>query len=182
VAPLVVSTVIAAPPEAVWAAVEDVGSHVEWMADAEAIRFVGDQRQGVGTRFVCDTKVGPLRLADRMEITEWEPPTAMGVRHSGLVTGTGRFTLRPEGEGTRFTWAEELTFPWWLGGPLGELVGGRLVLAAVWRRNLAALAALVEGRPRAPGPVARLVRAARTAPARALSARRPARRPRAGGG
>ena len=39
----------------------------------------------------------------------------------GLVTGTGRFTLEPldDGRRTRFTWEEELTFPWWLGGPLG---------------------------------------------------------------
>ena len=73
--------------EAVWAAVEDVGSHVEWMADAEAIRFTSASTSGVGTTFECDTKVGPLRLTDLMEITRWEPGKAMGVRHVGLVTG-----------------------------------------------------------------------------------------------
>ena len=58
--------------------------------------------------------------------------SAMGVRHVGVVTGTGRFTLTPIdlGRRTRFTWDESLTFPWWLGGPLGALVGGRLVLRA----------------------------------------------------
>ena len=51
----------------------------------------------------------------------------MGVRHTGMVTGTGRFTLTPIdlGRRTRFSWDEALRFPWWLGGPLGALVGGR---------------------------------------------------------
>ena len=60
----------------------------------------------------------------------------MGIRHVGVVTGTGRFTLgRARGRGTRFTWTEDLRFPWWLGGPVAGLVG-RPVLRRVWRRNL----------------------------------------------
>ena len=56
-----------------------------------------------------------------MEITEWVPGSAMGVRHSGIVTGTGVFTLEPLAGGTRtrFTWAESLDFPWYFGGRLG---------------------------------------------------------------
>ena len=110
-----------ASPEQLWPALEPIESHVDWMADAEVIRFVTEQTRGVGTRFECVTAVGPIRLTDRMEITEWEPGRAMGVRHDGLVTGTGRFTLTPldGGRRTRFTWEEELTFPWWLGGRLG---------------------------------------------------------------
>ena len=38
-----VSTVIDASPKAVWADVEDVQSHTEWMADAVAIRFLSDR-------------------------------------------------------------------------------------------------------------------------------------------
>ena len=53
-----------------------------------------------------------------MEITEWEPERSMGVRHSGIVTGTGVFTLEPIDleRRTRFTWTEDLRFPWYLGG------------------------------------------------------------------
>lgn len=145
-----VSTVIDATPEEVWRVVEPVERHVDWMADAVAIRFETDQTRGVGTRFLCDTKVGPLRLVDRMEITEWEPRATMGVRHTGLVTGTGRFTIeRAVGSGTLFAWEEDLRFPWWMGGPAGELVGGRLVLRQIWKRNLRALKALVEQVPAA---------------------------------
>ena len=131
-----VSTVLDAAPDAVWADVEDIATHHEWMADAVAIRFLGDQRRGVGTRFECDTKVGPFRLTDVMEVTEWAPGRAMGVTHVGLVTGTGRFTLRRvRGGRTRFPWKARLRFPWWLGGPIGALAA-KPVLTWVWRRSM----------------------------------------------
>ena len=141
-----VSIELSATPERVWNIVEPIERHVDWMADAVAIRFETDQTRGVGTRFLCDTKVGPIKLTDKMEITEWEPGKSMGVKHVGLVTGTGVFTLAPVagGDRTRFTWEEELRFPWWLGGRLGELVGGQVVMKAIWRRNLVKLKQLVE--------------------------------------
>jgi polyketide cyclase/dehydrase/lipid transport protein len=139
---------IAATPDEVWSVIEPIEDHVEWMHDAVAIRFSTGQRRGAGTEFVCDTKIGPISLADRMEITEWEAGSVMGVRHTGVVTGVGRFTLTPIdlGRRTRFTWAESLTFPWWLGGRIGAFVGTRLVLTPIWKRNLRALRQLVEAR------------------------------------
>ncbi len=129
----------------VWDVVEPVERHVDWMADAVAIRFKTDQTRGVGTEFFCDTKVGPIKLVDEMTITAWEPGKTMGVRHTGVVTGTGEFTLHALDAGrTRFTWSEELVFPWWLGGPIGAFVGGQIVMKAIWRRNLRELKRIVE--------------------------------------
>jgi hypothetical protein len=143
---IVVSIEIDATPAQVWDVVEPVERHVDWMHDAVAIRFTSELTRGVGTEFLCDTKVGPITLVDRMEITEWVPGQAMGVRHTGLVTGSGTFTLEPIdfGRRTRFTWQEQLTFPWWMGGPLGARVGGRVALRPIWRRNLKNLRRLVE--------------------------------------
>ena len=143
-----VETTIAAAPEAVWAHLEDIASHTEWMADAVAIEFLTDQRQGAGTRFACRTRVGPLQTTDLMEITEWSPPSRMGVRHTGAVSGEGHFELASEsaGHATRMVWREGLRFPWWLGGPLGAL-GARPVLRRVWRGNLERLKARVESSP-----------------------------------
>jgi uncharacterized protein YndB with AHSA1/START domain len=140
-----VSVLIDAPRSVVWEAVEDIGGHVRWMADAQEIRFTSARRTGAGTTFECDTKVGPFRLVDRMEVVEWSPGKAMGVTHTGLVTGTGRFTLRParRGRRTRFAWQERLHFPWWLGGPVGALAA-KPVLTAIWRRSLRNLKRLVE--------------------------------------
>jgi hypothetical protein len=140
-----VSTVIDATPDEVWSFVEPIERHVDWMVDATAIRFDGERTRGIGTRFVCDTQVGPVKLVDHMEITEWVPGRRMGVRHDGLVTGSGRFTLEPGvAGGTRFAWEEDLRFPWFLGGPLGAAIGGRTVLPRLWRQNLARLKQLVE--------------------------------------
>ncbi len=143
-----VSAEYAAPPAEVWRVLEPVETHIDWMVDAESIRFVTDQTRGVGTTFDCVTRIGPIRLTDRMEIVEWEPDRAMGVRHDGVVTGTGRFTLEPlDGDRrTRFTWDEELRFPWWLAGPVGAAIGGRTVMPRIWRGNLERLRPLVERR------------------------------------
>jgi Polyketide cyclase / dehydrase and lipid transport len=133
-------TVINASPRRVWADISDLTSHVEWMADAESIRFVSAITSGIGTEFVCDTKIGPLRLRDRMTVTEWVPGHSLGIRHRGVVAGEGRFMLKRRTRGgTKFVWEERLDFPWWLGGPLG-VVMARPILKRVWRRNLATLA------------------------------------------
>lgn len=141
-----VSTTIDATPDEVWSVVEHVADHVDWMHDAVAIRFTSESTSGIGTTFDCDTKVGPFRLTDKMEITQWETGTTIGVRHVGMVTGTGAFTIVPIG--TRragFQWEEALTFPWWMGGPIGAVFGGQ-VLKVIWKRNLKELKTIVESK------------------------------------
>lgn len=131
-----VSTTVLAERGQVWAELAQIENHVEWMLDARAIRFLGDERSGMGARFECDTTFGPLRLTDLMEITEWEPELAMGVRHRGAVNGVGRFSLTDApGPSTVIAWEEQLAFPWWLGARLGALVA-RPLFAAVWKGNL----------------------------------------------
>lgn len=140
-----VSTVVPAAPEAVWSRLRDIARHVEWMQDAVEIDFQGQQREGVGVRFVCVTRIGPIRLADRMEVTEWIENEAIRVRHSGVVAGIGEFRLtalpRSAGPGVRtdFSWTETLSFPIWLGGWLGAALA-RPVLTRIWRRNLSVFA------------------------------------------
>ena len=140
-----VGITIGASPAQVWRVIEPIERHIDWMADAVSITFTGASRRGVGTSFDCVTRIGPLRTIDRMTVTEWEPHRAMGIEHHGVVTGRGRFTLRGRPRArTRFTWTEQLTFPWWMGGAAGALAA-RPVLRAVWRRNLRRLKRLVEG-------------------------------------
>lgn len=138
------SVPIDAPPAMVWEQVSDLASHTRWMRDAVAIRFVSAATTGTGVRMDCDTKIGPFRLTDRLVVTEWEEGRVIAIRHEGAVTGTGRFTLEPAAaDRTIFRWTENLHFPWWLGGMLGELAA-RPVFTWTWRRNLAALASLIE--------------------------------------
>ena len=140
-----ISTVVPAPPEAVWEDLRHIGSHVDWMSDAASIRFLTEATEGVGVRFECDTILGPLRLTDRMEVTEWRDSQTMGIRHTGVVSGAGQFRLSAcKGAAgavhTRFEWTEALRFRWWMGGPLGAVLA-RPVLRAVWARNLRRFAA-----------------------------------------
>ena len=141
---VVVSTMIERSAADVWANVRNIASHVTWMHDAVGIRFLTEHQEGPGTRFECDTKVGPFSLTDVMEITAWEDQARMGVRHVGLVEGTGEFTLQQEEPGrTEFRWEEDLSFPWFMGGPVGAFLA-RPVLRFIWKRNLARLKARIE--------------------------------------
>jgi hypothetical protein len=131
-------------PSEVWSYVRDISSHVDWMADATEIRFLSDQTEGTGTSFECDTKIGPIKLVDVMTITSWVDEAEMGVRHEGVVTGVGVFHLSENGAGgSQFMWREELSFPLWLGGPIGEVIA-KPILSAIWKRNLAKLKATLE--------------------------------------
>jgi uncharacterized protein YndB with AHSA1/START domain len=146
VEPIRVAIDIAAPPAHVWECIKDIATHTEWMRDAVAIRFTSPTHAGVGTTFDCDTRIGPFRLTDRMEVTEWRPGEAMAIRHVGIVTGEGHFLLEPTGNGTgtRFVWTESLVFPRWQGGALGA-AAARPVLRRLWRGNLERLRDLAEG-------------------------------------
>jgi hypothetical protein len=140
VAGVLVRTEIDAPPIDVWRVVSSIPDHVAWMDDAIGIEITSPRSTGVGATFDCETRVGPIELTDHMEVTEWVEGRTIGVAHTGVVSGSGRFTLveAPDGR-TVFSWEETLHFPWWLGGPLGEVVGAR-VLRRIWTRNLASLA------------------------------------------
>lgn len=140
-----VSTVVPAAPATVWEDLRHINRHVDWMSDATAIRFLTDRTEGIGVRFECTTRVGPIRLIDRMEVTEWRDAEVMGIHHRGTVSGTGEFRLTPcpgpHGEvHTRFEWTETLRFPWWMAGLLGATLA-RPLLRAVWDRNLRRFAA-----------------------------------------
>ena len=142
---VLVRTEIDAPPDRVWEVVRDLGAHVEWMEDAVAIRFLPGPTSGVGATFDCDTRIGPIALTDRMEVTEWREGEAIGVRHAGRrdrhrPVHAGRDARRPHDvhAGT-----SSCGFP---GGSADRSARcpGAWVLRRVWRRNLANLKRLVE--------------------------------------
>lgn len=139
---VVVSTTVARPPSEVWEHLADLQAHPKWMSDIVRLDFDGEQRRGPGTRMVVETRVGPFRTDDIMEVVDWDEGESITVVHRGAVTGKGRLSVEPDGTGSRVTWAEKLRFPWWLAGPIGEFVA-RPILRRVWRRNLARLSKLI---------------------------------------
>tara|TARA_Y100001970_G_scaffold140622_1_gene173139 strand:- start:1027 stop:2154 length:1128 start_codon:yes stop_codon:yes gene_type:complete len=127
-----------ATPTEVWSYLRDVTKHSEWMMDALSVDVTSEVTEGPGLTFDCLTAVGPFRVRDQMEVVEWEPERAMGVKHSGIVTGIGQFTLTPISAGTQFSWHESIDLPLRFGGKLGESIAKPL-LTAIWRRNLRSL-------------------------------------------
>ena len=138
-----IDVVIPAPVDQVWAELERIEDHVEWMADAVSIDFHSAQRRGVGTSFSCRTKIGPFGTTDEMVIDQWVEGHAIGVTHRGAVTGSGAFTLEEvSSSSTKVTWNEKLEFPWYFGGRIGA-TAARPIFRWIWGRNLRELRARV---------------------------------------
>jgi carbon monoxide dehydrogenase subunit G len=135
-----------APPEAVWAVLADWERYAEWMPDVAWVRRIGPPDEpGPGLTLLVRTKVfGVAVAADRMRVTAWEPPSLLGIQHTGIVRGPAEWRLAPvESERTRFTWWEDITMP--------PRVVGELALRAYWpwqrrmfRRSIENLRHLVE--------------------------------------
>ena len=115
-----ISQVIDRTPSEVWNEMRHIERHVNWMHDAVEIRFTSDSREGIGTSFICLTKVGPFKTQDVMTITEWRENEVMGVTHVGPIKGSGQFSITPHGEKSLIVWEEKLFFPWWSFGSFGK--------------------------------------------------------------
>lgn len=135
-----VSRVIDAPASEVWARVADIGGHAHWQVDVRSIQFTSARHHGVGTTYRCDTRLGPIRMAIPMTVTEWSEGKAVAVSYEGALSGGGRITVkRRRRNRTKVTWAARVRLPWWLGGPFGAL-GSAQLLRVVWHANLKRLA------------------------------------------
>ncbi len=139
-----------APPERVWAALVDWPRQGEWML-ATDVRPVGGDAQGVGGRLAATTgvRLGRRRrgVLDSMEITRWEPPRIVEVRHTGrVVRGGGVFEVRPRGAQSTFLWTERLDLPLGMLGRLGWPLVRPLMRAGV-RFSLRRLATFARRHP-----------------------------------
>lgn len=134
-----VSRIIDASPGVVWTAVSDLARHAAWQVDVRSITITSSTSRGVGTTYDCDTRLGPVRMRIPMEVVEWDEGRAIAVRYEGTLRGGGRITLgRRRRRRTKVTWAARVSFPWWLGGPVGAF-GAAQTLRFVWKANLGAL-------------------------------------------
>jgi hypothetical protein len=119
-ASIVLSVDVDADADATFAAATDWPGHRNWMLGTTAKSVKGDGAS-VGSQIRAVTGVGPLGVADSMEITEWVPGRRCGVRHIGkVVRGTAMFAVSPRaGGGSTFTWSEQLDLPLGRVGSLG---------------------------------------------------------------
>jgi hypothetical protein len=132
---LTVPVDVDAPAEAVWGMVTDWEGQGRWMLGTRVEVTRGDGRD-VGSRLRAVTGIGPLGVADPMEIVEYAEggPWRCVVRHTGrVVRGDGVFEVVELGpERSRFLWSELLDLPL---GALGRL--GWPLVRPVFRAGVA---------------------------------------------
>ncbi len=104
-----------------WELLIDLQKQPEWMKDALSIEQLTDGPVGVGTVMRVPTQILFLRTTDRMEVTAFDPLEKWSVKHIGLVTGEGTFSLRDDeaGRGTIVHWHERLSAPLGILGRIG---------------------------------------------------------------
>lgn len=111
--------VLPVPVERAWEALMRWEDQAEWMRDADAVRVVSPQREGVGTTIAVKTRVlGVPLFTETLEVTLWEPHRRLVMAHRSFVRGVGTWRFQPVEGGTWFTWTEDLRLPVPL---LGEL-------------------------------------------------------------
>jgi uncharacterized protein YndB with AHSA1/START domain len=109
-----VTRTVARPAEQVWAALTDWDGAARWL---KVDRIHAEGPTAVGTRLVVTTR-GRDRAS---EITELEPGRSITLRSvQGGVTADYRYTLEPDGDGTRLTLVADVTTrgPWRLLAPV----------------------------------------------------------------
>ena len=92
-----------------WSVLVDWERQAHWMLDADRVEVVSRHREGVGVRLAVRTRLlGVAAFTEAMEVTVWEPPRRLVIRHGSPVEGTGVWDLVPLDGGTGFRWSEDI--------------------------------------------------------------------------
>jgi uncharacterized membrane protein len=114
------SIVIRAPPEKVFALLDDVERMVEWMDTIKEVKVTSKQRAGVGTTYHFIADAGGTRAEFDSETTEWVENERMAWRTtSGDITMFGSGTLKTVEGGTQYTWVMDYQLPYSI---LGKII------------------------------------------------------------
>jgi carbon monoxide dehydrogenase subunit G len=101
--------VLPTTPDEAWRILVDWERQADWMLDADRVEVVSETRVGVGVRLAVKTRLfGVPVFTEPMEVTGWDPPRRLEIRHGSLVSGTGVWMLVPVAGGTRFHWSEDV--------------------------------------------------------------------------
>jgi hypothetical protein len=131
----------------VWGVISDLSSNPEWMTDVKSVRFTGSKHEGTGTTFDCDTRLFGKTSTDHLLVTQWVDGSQIMVTHQGMFTGHGTLSISEHGDGTcTVTRSERIVFPWYLAGPVGELVA-KPAIQSVWHYDMLSLKDLCEDTP-----------------------------------
>ena len=103
------AVVLPTTPQEAWDVLMDWERQADWMLDADRVEVVSAAREGVGVHLAVRTGLlGLVAFTEPMEVTGWDPPRRLEVRHGSVVSGVGVWALERIEGGTRFTWFEDV--------------------------------------------------------------------------
>ena len=130
------STVINAPPDAVWSALADIGSISIWNPGVTASHTTSDVVSGLGATRHCD--LGTRGFLEE-QVVEFDEGSAITMRitdsNMPIEHADVRFVLEPETAGTRVTVSPQYRVKF---GPLGILMD-RVVVRRMFQRGMGSL-------------------------------------------
>jgi uncharacterized protein YndB with AHSA1/START domain len=112
------SIVIQAPPEKVFARIEDNESYPEWWPNMIEQKRDKPGPLEIGSRSKYKYNMLGATLVGEVILEVYEPPQRVAVRTTGGANGTFDWRFRPEGSGTRLDVVVDYTLP---GSFLGKL-------------------------------------------------------------
>ena len=126
---------VAAPPERVFAVLEDADAYGDWVVGSRRIRGTDPDWPAPGSRVHHTVGVGPLTVSDNTEVLEYVPPQRLVLQARTRPFGTARVMLElvPAEGGTRVTMVEDP------GDPLSRLLWNPLIHLLVRVRNCESL-------------------------------------------
>jgi uncharacterized protein YndB with AHSA1/START domain len=114
---------IAAPPHKIWPFLIEPEKIQKWCITFIKFEYTGKQRSGVGTTFYLEEKAGGPLMKLNFKITEWveNRRVAFSMISGNFVKGYEQsWTVEATPSGSRFTFMEEIKFPY---GIIGKIMG-----------------------------------------------------------
>ncbi|UCH07953.1 MAG: SRPBCC family protein [Deltaproteobacteria bacterium] len=114
---------IAAPPHKIWPFLIEPEKIQKWCITFLKFEYTGEQRSGVGTTFYLEEKAGGPLMKLNFRITEWveNERVAFSMISGNFVKGYEQsWTVEATPSGSRFTFMEEIKFPY---GIVGKIMG-----------------------------------------------------------
>ncbi|MFC1915317.1 SRPBCC family protein [Chloroflexota bacterium] len=117
------SITIAAPPEKIWPFMVEPDKILKWCITLTKFEYTGEQRGGVGTSFYFEEKIPGQLITLHFKITEWEENKRLAFSMTSgnfIKKYQQRWTVETIPSGSKFTFMEDIEFPY---GIIGKILG-----------------------------------------------------------
>lgn len=140
------SVEIAAQPEKIWPFLVEPEKILEWCITLRKFEYTSEQRSGIGTPFYFEEKAAGQLMRLNFEVTDWieNEKIAFNMIQGNFVKGyKQQWTVEAISSGSKFTFMEEIEFPY---GIIGRIIGlfAQFISKATVKKMLTRMKSLVE--------------------------------------